>query len=146
MSRLTVQVVLRMRTSTSPVWSAGPRWSAVEGAELDRLGVAEDGGRDSAAEVGVEAGVLAALVEEAEAGKLAVHAADQVAAALHGGEAAGPGGGRLGLLGGLALLRSLALQRNPGWWRARWRPAEGPVSPHAASTRASTTRATKETR
>ena len=58
-----------------------------EGTELDRFGVAEDGGRHGAAEVGVEAGVLAALVEEAEAGQAAVHAADERAAGLDGREA-----------------------------------------------------------
>ena len=79
----------------------------VDGAELDGVGIAEDGGRDGAAEVGVEAGVLAALVEEAEARQAAIDAADELTALLDRGETAVAG--RFGLLAGRgALGRGLA--------------------------------------
>ncbi len=72
-----------------------------QGAELHGLGVAENGGRDGAAEVGVEADGVAALVEEAEARQAAVDAADELAAVLHGGQSAFTGRrvGRIGALG-----------------------------------------------
>ncbi len=77
------------------------RWPAligVDGSEFDRLGIAEHGCGKRSAEVGVEADHLAILVEEAEAGETAVHAADQLAAFLHGGQAT-TGRRRCGRLG-----------------------------------------------
>ena len=101
-SRLAVQVVLRISTSISPDCRAVKRCSAVSGDELDRLGVAEHGGGDDPAELDVEAGEVAGVVDEAEAGHGVVHAAVQRAAVLHLGEEA-LAGPAPGLLGGLVL-------------------------------------------
>ena len=72
-----------MRTSISPVWSAGPRWAAVSARNSTFVGVTQHGRGDGAAVVGIEAGVLAGrLVQDAEARQAAVDAADELAAVL----------------------------------------------------------------
>ena len=73
---------------------------ALVGRELDVLDgvrVAQDGGRDGAAVVGVHAVVLVGLrVEDAHAGQAAIDAADELAALLHGCQGAALGGYRRG--------------------------------------------------
>jgi hypothetical protein len=77
----------------------------VERPELDRLRIAQHGGRDGAAEVDVEADVVPIGVEEAESGESVVYAADQRASLLDLGQPALARSGRL-----LGLLRRLGLR------------------------------------
>ena len=80
-SRVAVKVVLRISTSMSPACNAVAGLGA-ERDVLDRLGVAQHRGRHRLAELDVEAGVVARLVDQAEAGHGLVHAAAQRAPVL----------------------------------------------------------------
>jgi hypothetical protein len=74
-SRLSVQVVLRDRTSTSPDCSAVKRSLALVGVNFTLVRIAEDRSSDSAAKVDVEAGPFALVVRRGEAGETGVDAA-----------------------------------------------------------------------
>ena len=75
MSRLIVQVVLRDSMSISPDCSAGEALLGAERRELHLGCVAEDGGRDGAAEIDVDARPVALVVRRREAGQTGVDAA-----------------------------------------------------------------------
>ena len=84
LSRATVQVVLRTRTSISPDCSAVKRSLAVVGTYLTLLASPRTAAADRLAVVDVEAGPRALVVRRAESGKTDVDAAAQGTALLDG--------------------------------------------------------------